>query len=97
MLGIVKDTSKNPDWQVRELGKKVVRILGGIGASTSVKSPDASKVIVEGLHNTFLAPQLLSNSILSFPQANLLIFANQIGGVGVGIVSRLSENKVSRY
>jgi hypothetical protein len=83
--GIVKNTLKNPDRQVRELGKKVlVRILGGIGASTSMKSPDASRVIVEGWHKIFLAPQLLGNSILPFPQANLLVSANQIGGFVLG-------------
>ncbi|KAF9648014.1 hypothetical protein BDM02DRAFT_2449398 [Thelephora ganbajun] len=97
-LGIVKDMLKNPDRDVRELGKRVlVRLLSGIGASTSVEGPGASMVIVEDWYNTFLAPQLFDNSILSSSQANLLTLANQIGGIDAGIVSRLSENEVSQH
>ena len=97
-LGIVKDMLKNPDRPVRELGRKVlVRMLSGIGASTSVENPDASKVTVDDWYNVFLAPQLFDNSILSSSQANLLTLVNQIDRVDVGIVSRLSENGVSQH
>ena len=95
-LGIVKDMLRGPDRQARELGKKVlVRMLSGIGAPTPAEGSDTSGVIVEDWYNAFLAPQLFDNSILSSSQANLLTLANQIGGVDVGIVSRLSENEVS--
>ena len=98
VLGIVRDMLKNPDRHVRELGKKVlVRMLSGIGASTSVEGPDAAKFIAEDWYNVFLAPQLFDNSILSSSQANLLALATQIGGLDVGIVSRLSENEVSQH
>jgi len=97
-LGIVKDMLKNPDRHVRELGRKVlVRMLSGIGASTSVESRDVSKVVAEDWYNAFLAPQLFDNTILLSSQANLSAVANQIGGVDVGIVSRLSENEVSQH
>ena len=97
-LGIVKDMLKNPDRHVRELGKKVlVRMLSGIGASTSVENPDASRSIVEDWYNTFLAPQLFDGSILASSQASLLTLATQIGGLDIGIVSRLSENEVSQH
>jgi len=97
-LGIVKDMLKNPDRQVRELGRKIlVRLLSGIGASMSVESPDASKLIAQDWYNAFLAPQLFDNSILSSSQTNLLTVANQIGRVDVNIVSRLSENDVSQH
>jgi len=97
-LGIVRDMLKHPDRHVRELGRKIlVRMLSGIGASTSVESPDASVVVAKDWYNAFLAPQLFDNSILLSPQANLLALVNQIGGVDVGIVSRLSENEVSQH
>jgi hypothetical protein len=97
-LGIVKDMLKGPDRRVRELGKKVlVQMLSGIGASTSVENPDASKIVVEDWCNAFLAPQLFDNSILLSSQANLPSLVNQIGGVDVGVVSRLSENEVSQH
>ena len=97
-LSIVKDMLKNPDRHVRELGKKVlVRMLSGIGASTSVEGPDVSKAVAGDWYNVFLAPQLFDDSIHSSPQANLLALANQIGGVDVGVVSRLSEDEVSQH
>ena len=97
-LGIVKDMLRGPDPQARELGKKVlVRMLSGIGAPTSVEGSDTSGVIVEDWYNAFLAPQLFDDSILSSSQANLLTLTNQIGGVDVDIVSRLSENEVSHH
>ena len=97
-LGIVKDMLKGPDRRVRELGKKVlVQMLSGIGAPTSVENPDASKLIVEDWCNAFLAPQLFDNSILLSSQENLPSLVNQIGGVDVGIVSRLPENEVSQH
>jgi len=97
-LGVVKDMLKNPDRHVRELGKKVlVRMLSGIGAPASIESPDASKVIAEDWYHAFLAPQLFDGSILLSPQVDLSTVVNQIGGVDVGIVSRLSENEVSRH
>lgn len=97
-LGIVKDMLKNPDRHVRELGKKVlVRMLSGIGASASVENPDASRSIVEDWYNVFLAPQLFDGSILASSQASLLTLATQIGGLDIGIVSRLSENEVSQH
>lgn len=97
-LGIVRDMLKNPDRQVRELGKKVlVRMLSGIGASPSVENSDASKVVVQDWYNAFLAPQLFDNSILSSSQADLLTVANQISQVDIGIVSQLSESEVSRH
>jgi len=97
-LGIVKDMLKHPDRHVRELGRKVlVRVLSGIGASTSIEGPDTSIVIAKDWCNAFLAPQLFDKSILLSPQATLLALVNQIGGVDVGIVSRLSENEVSQH
>ena len=97
-LGVVKDMLKNPDRQVRELGKKIlVRMLSGIGAPTPIENPDTSKVTVQDWYNAFLAPQLFDNSILSSSQANLLTIANQIGGLDVGIISRLSEGEVSQH
>ena len=97
-LGIVKDMLKSPDRHVRELGKKVlVRMLSGIGASASVENPDASRSIVEDWYNVFLAPQLFDGSILASSQASLLTLATQIGGLDIGIVSRLSENEVSQH
>ena len=97
-LGIVKDILKNPDRRVRELGRKIlVRILSGIGASTSAEDSETSKVSAEDWYNAFLTPQLFDNSILSSSQAGLLTCANQIAEVDVGIVSRLSENEVSQH
>ena len=97
-LGIVKDMLKHPDRHVRELGRKIlVRMLSGIGAPAPVESPDTSMVVAKDWYNAFLAPQLFDNSILSSPQANLLALVNQIGGIDVGIVSRLSENEVSQH
>ena len=97
-LGVVKDMLKNPDRQVREFGKKtLVRMLSGIGASTSIEDSDASRLIVQDWYNAFLAPQLFDKSILSSSQANLLTVANQIGGVDVNVVPRLSENEVSQH
>jgi len=97
-LGIVKDMLKHPDRHVRELGRKIlVRMLSGIGASTSVESPDTSMVVAKDWYNAFLAPQLFDNSIPSSPQVNLPALVNQICGVDVGIVSRLSENEVSEH
>ena len=97
-LEIVKDMLRHPDRRVRELGRKIlVRALSGIGAPASVESPDTSVVIVGDWYNAFLAPQLFDNSILSSSQANLLTLANGIGGLDVGLVSRLSENEVSQH
>ena len=97
-LGIVKDMLKHPDRHVREFGRKIlVRMLSGIGASTPVEGPDASVLIAKDWYNAFLAPQLFDNSILLSSQANLLALVNQIGGVEVGVVSRLSENEVSQH
>ena len=97
-LGVVKDMLKNPDRQVRELGRKMlVRMLSGIGASISVENPDVSKVVVQDWYNTFLVPQLFDHSILSSSQADLLNVANRIDGVDVGIVSWLSENEVLQH
>ena len=97
-LGVVKDMLKNPDRQVRELGRKIlVRMLSGIGASISVENPDVSKVVVQDWYNTFLVPQLFDHSILSSSQADLLNVANRIDGVDVGIVSWLSENEVLQH
>ena len=97
-LGIVKDMFKNPDRQVRELGRKVlVRMLSGIGATTSVGDSETSEVPEDAWYNAFLAPQLFDNSILSSSQTSLLIRASQIVGVDIEIVSRLSENEVSQH
>lgn len=97
-LGVVKDMLKNPDRQVRELGKKIlVRMLSGIGVPTLVENPEPSKVTMQDWYNAFLVPQLFDNSILSSSQANLLTIANQVSGVDVGIVSRLSESEVSQH
>lgn len=95
-LVIVKDMLKNPDRHVRELGRKVlVRMLSGIGASTSVEDPETSKIYVDDWYNVFLAPQLFDNSILWSSQANLLTYVSQVGEIDVGIVPRLLENEVS--
>ena len=97
-VGIVKDMLKNPDRHVRELGKKVlVRMLSGIGAPTSAEDSETSKVSIDDWYNAFLAPQLFDNSILSSSEANLLTRTSQLGGIDVGIVSRLSENEVSQH
>ncbi|KAF9783539.1 hypothetical protein BJ322DRAFT_160279 [Thelephora terrestris] len=97
-LGIVKDMLTNPDRQVRELGRKaLVRMLSGIGASTSAGDSETSEAPADGWCNAFLAPQLFDNSILSSSQTNLLTRASQIAGVDVGIVSQLSENDVSHH
>ena len=97
-LGVVKDMLKNPDRQVRELGKKILfRMLSGIGAPTSAENLDAPRPILQDWYNAFLAPQLFDNSILSSSQANILTVANQINEVDVDIVSRLSETEVSHH
>ena len=97
-LGIVKDMLINPDRHVRELGRKViVRMLSGIGASTSVEDPETSKIPTDGWYNTFLTPQLFDDSILSSSQANLSTLATQVGEIDVGIVPRFSENEVSQH
>ena len=97
-LGVVKDMLKNPDRQVRELGKKILfRMLSGIGAPTLAENLDTPRPVRQDWYNAFLAPQLFDNSILSSSQANLLIVANQISGVDVNIISRLSETEVSQH
>ena len=97
-LGVVKEMLKNPDRQVRELGKKILfRMLSGIGAPTSAENLDAPRPVLQDWYNAFLAPQLFDNSILSSSQANLLNVANQISWVDVNVVSRLSETEVSQH
>ena len=97
-LGILKDMLKNPDRHVRELGKRVlVRILSGIGASTSAEGSETSMIFANDWYNAFLAPQLFDNSILSTSQPNLLIRAGQVGETDVVIVPRLSENGVLQH